>query len=321
MSSSYNKTNRIKSRLEASPATIEELSNYMECNSRTIYRYINEFKKENLGLKEIVKAGQPKRFFIEKHQVNPNLNLIRSLENMKDELIVESNHRYSKLLAKSIKALKGNPTEEGVSPEPISVDPHFVIDHGPFSEFKASEKSIEKFLKAIKLGQMLKVQYCQGSNEEIQTMEIQPLKLILRMGTLYLAYISIENKTPKILVFKRIQKVSYLKKFAPSVEINSKKFYEHTFGKWVSDPSIKPIKIVFEIKSTWLKTILKESQFNPKVVINTQNKKTIATLHIKESPDLKNWLISVLGDIDIIKPIELKEELKKELSARLKSLN
>ena len=65
MASTYEKLNRLKLRLMTSPATVEELANYMDCNTRTIFRFLKDLSKENSSLRKIKNPGQPRRFFIE----------------------------------------------------------------------------------------------------------------------------------------------------------------------------------------------------------------------------------------------------------------
>ena len=50
MSSTYDKLNQVKKRLQEHPTSIQELADYMNCNIRTIYRYITTLEGENCGL-------------------------------------------------------------------------------------------------------------------------------------------------------------------------------------------------------------------------------------------------------------------------------
>ena len=61
MSSTYDKLNQVKKRLQEHPTSIQELADYMNCNIRTIYRYITTLEGENCGLKQDKKTH---RFFI-----------------------------------------------------------------------------------------------------------------------------------------------------------------------------------------------------------------------------------------------------------------
>ena len=220
-----------------SPATVEELANYMDCNTRTIFRFLKDLSKENSSLRKIKNPGQPRRFFIEQTKNNVNAPLIRSLRKLHKELTDHAEIRYTKVINKAIDALEGKTPETDCAPEAISLDPDFIIDHGPFSEYDISEARIERYLTAIKKGQCMKVHYMQGSSGEIQKLEIRPLKLILRMGTLYLAYSTEKTKNvkPKLLVVKRIRQESLMQEFFKPQEIDVQNFYKYCYGKWVGD--------------------------------------------------------------------------------------
>ena len=132
MASTYEKLNRLKLRLMTSPATVEELANYMDCNTRTIFRFLKDLSKENSSLRKIKNPGQPRRFFIEQTKNNVNAPLIRSLRKLHKELTDHAEIRYTKVINKAIDALEGKTPETDCAPEAISLDPDFIIDHGPF---------------------------------------------------------------------------------------------------------------------------------------------------------------------------------------------
>lgn len=297
-----------------SPATVEELANYMDCNTRTIFRFLKDLSKENSSLRKIKNPGQPRRFFIEQTKNNVNAPLIRSLRKLHKELTDHAEIRYTKVINKAIDALEGKTPETDCAPEAISLDPDFIIDHGPFSEYDISEARIERYLTAIKKGQCMKVHYMQGSSGEIQKLEIRPLKLILRMGTLYLAYSTEKTKNvkPKLLVVKRIRQESLMQEFFKPQEIDVQNFYKYCYGKWVGDSEKTVIlKLLLLVKEPWLESQFRESHFNPPAKIKKQKNHSTIELNLYDSPDLRKWIIGLLPDIEIIEPVLFKEEIKK----------
>ncbi|HOG67757.1 MAG TPA: WYL domain-containing protein [Fibrobacteraceae bacterium] len=323
MASTYEKLNRLKLRLMTSPATVEELANYMDCNTRTIFRFLKDLSKENSSLRKIKNPGQPRRFFIEQTKNNVNAPLIRSLRKLHKELTDHAEIRYTKVINKAIDALEGKTPETDCAPEAISLDPDFIIDHGPFSEYDISEARIERYLTAIKKGQCMKVHYMQGSSGEIQKLEIRPLKLILRMGTLYLAYSTEKTKNvkPKLLVVKRIRQESLMQEFFKLQEIDVQNFYKYCYGKWVGDSEKTVIlKLLLLVKEPWLESQFRESHFNPPAKIKKQKNHSTIELNLYDSPDLRKWIIGLLPDIEIIEPVLFKEEIKKMIQTSLKAL-
>lgn len=323
MASTYEKLNRLKLRLMTSSATVEELASYMDCNIRTIFRFLNDLAKENSGLRKIKNPGQPRRFRIEATKSNANTPLVRSLKKIHKELTDHAEIRYTKVINKTIDLLEGKSTEPDSAPEAISLDPDFIIDHGPFSEYDISEARIERYLTAIKKCQCMKIQYKQGSSGEIQKLEIWPLKLILRMGTLYLAYSTEKTKSakPKLLVVKRIIQESVLQNFFTPQEVDVNSFYKYCYGKWVGDSEeTKAIKLVLLVKEPWLETQFRESHFNPPVKIKKNKNQSIIELNLYNSPDLRKWIIGLLPEIEILEPASFRDEIKKIVQVSLKSL-
>lgn len=322
MASTYEKLTRLKLRLATTPATVEELARYMDCNSRTIFRFLKDLETENCGLRKIKDPGAPRRFFIEQVKSNTNTSLIRSLEKLHKELASNAEIRYTKVIRKAIETLQGTAPEHEPAPEAISLDPDFIIDHGPFSEYDISESRIERYLTAIKKRQRMRIQYAQGSSGESQKLEIQPLKLILRMGTLYLAYSTEQTKKvkPKLLVVKRILQESLLQDFFEPQEIDVENFYKYCFGKWAGDiENSILLKLVLIIKEPWLEAIFKETNFNPPAKIKRVKNNTVVELQLFDTPDLRKWIIGLLPDIEILEPLLFKEEIKKHLQSVIKN--
>lgn len=323
MASTYEKLTRLKLRLATTPATVEELARYMDCNSRTIFRFLKDLEIENCGLRKIKNQGTPRRFFIEQSKSNVNTALIRSLEKLHKEVASNAEIRYTKVIRKAIDTLQGTVPEQEPAPEAISLDPDFVIDHGPFSEYNISETRIERYLMAIKKRQCMRIQYTQGSSGESQKLEIQPLKLILRMGTLYLAYSteSAKKAKPKLLVVKRIVQESLLQEFFQPQEIDVQNFYKYCYGKWAGDFETNTLlKLVLIIREPWLVAIFKETNFNPPVKIKKSKGNTFVELQLFDTPDLRKWIIGLLPEIEILEPLSFKEEIKKHLQSVIKNI-
>jgi len=320
----YSKLKNLKQRLETVPATVQELSAYLACNQRTVFRHLKTLEEENIGLCKTKESGQSVQYFIEsKTPATQNRDIIRSLKNISEELSSHGEIRYTKTLRDTIQTLKGNnSTSEKVHTNSTCIDPNFIIDPGPFAEFKTNETRVDNYLTAIRNYKKMELVYEHGRNGKKERIIVCPLKLVLRMGTLYLIYNNEgSNKKPLILVFSRIRQEKLLKKSFSPIPVDMKAFYKYHYGKWSA--SLKqgsPLHILLAVKSPWLQAQFRESNFNPPAKIREKEGKMEVELNLYKAPDMLRWLISLHPDIQILSPRSLVDDIQNELNLIQKSL-
>lgn len=299
--STYSKLNTLKARLEDyhHPATIAELAEFMECNPRTIFRYFDTLKKENCGFRAT--RDDPYRYFIQKETMKRPDPVVRLLETVDSHLSAAAEIPSSKLVRRAISMLKGAEGAGNVN-EGITLDSDFIVDLGPFSEYDpsangrdAQERNIDKYLDAIKHRAYLKVTYDAATKGITQELLLKPLKLILRMGILYLAAVDDAVGETKLFAVKRIKRFNFTGKYFSEIEFNAKDFYKFCFGKFGPQSDDKKIKIVIAVNAaaSWLEAQIREAHFNPPVKIKRQHP-MIAEFTLYDSPDLRSWLLSIL---------------------------
>ncbi|MCK9182747.1 MAG: WYL domain-containing protein [Fibrobacteraceae bacterium] len=315
--STYDKLNELKARLSdvKRPATIPELAEFMCCNTRTIFRHLDKLSRENCGLKKT--KDSPARYFIQAQMPKRPESLIRNLESIHKLLSDSAEVVQAKTIKKTIAIFEG---EEDASAEAINgginFDDDFVVDLGPFAEFDptsrsydALERDVDKFLDAIKHRAVLQVTYEAAHDGSVQTFEVRPLKIVLRIGTLYLVCKDDRDKI-KILAIKRIKRFHTTGNYFPDVDFNAKEFYRYCFGKYTSSAgdAYEKMKIVFSVESPWLKAQLREAHFNPPLKIRHQEP-MVVELNLFNTPDLKTWLFGILPYIKLQEPSSLKTEM------------
>ena len=324
MSSTYDKLNQVKKRLQEHPTSIQELADYMNCNIRTMYRYITTLEGENCGLKQDKKTH---RFFISPDVPKRPESLIRELKSAQ-KVLDNMGVAHGKSIKKAIKILNGEVSESvEAANHAINVDNDFVVDLGPFSEYSENlqfrETEIDKFLDAIKNRSKLKITYVSAhDNATEEKIDICPVKLVLRVDTLYLvAYVELgEGKMERrLFAVRRIRNFRKTGGFFPEIPFSYKDLYANCFGKYTGKDFPK-IKLVMEVKSSWLQTQLREAHFNPPIKIRKQNPMTVE-LNICDTPDLEGWLLGILPDVKILEPESLKERLRLQLKKSSEALS
>lgn len=323
--STYSKLNTLKARLEDyhHPATIAELAEFMECNQRTIFRYFDTLKKENCGFH--VTKDDPYRYFIQKETVKRPDPVVKILETVDSNLSAAAEIPSSKLVRRAISLLKGAEGNGNVN-DAMTLDSDFIADLGPFSEYDPSadgrdalEHNIDKYLDAIKRRAYLDVVYDVATKGITQELRLKPLKLILRMGILYLAAVDNAVGKTKLFAVKRIKRFRFTGEYFPAVDFNARDFYKFCFGKFGPQSDDKKIKLVMTVNSAWLEAQIREAHFNPPVKIRKQHP-MVAEFTFYNSPDLRSWLLSILPDIKIQEPASLKAELKELVTKSLEAL-
>ncbi len=319
--STYEKLTQLKMRLSPpnKPATLRELADYMGRDQRTIYRYIETLESENCGLKQEKKT---KKFFIQASAAKRPEAIIRGLKSAQKVLDSVGTTAHGKNVKKAIEYLCGdeNADSETMS-HAMSVDNDFIVDLGPFSEYSENlsfrEAEIDKMLEAIKSRAKLFITYVPAKDlAQEEKLEVCPLKLVLRIDTLYL--IALSESVVKFFAVRRIKNFRRTGGFFPPVDFDYRNLYRNCFGKF-SGAAFEKIRLVMEIKSSWLAAQFREAHFNPPAKIRKQEPMTVE-LSVYDTPDLEGWLLSVLPDVKILEPESLKVNLRKKLKESVKAL-
>ncbi len=328
MATSYEKINAIKSKLKVKQ-TVNSLANLMGCGPRTIFRHLEVIGAENCGLRKFKENGETFYIIQTDKEANFNQDVVKQLEKIKKNLSVTSapEIKTTKLLDKVIKAMQiTNP--EDFKPEAISTDPDYVLDYGPFSDNKLQDTMVNRVLKAIHEGFAVKIQYCHstehsGISEEIK--EVNPVKVIMRVDTLYLIAGEEDEKGNQIFknyLFEQIKNVQETNHAMPKFIFDAATHYKYAFGKFTTNDKPEDVSIEIKAQSKWLQTQFERSHFNPEIVKRyDKNKNMIVDMKLRITPDFKTWLMGVATDVRILKPASLKEDVKQMLKKALSEID
>ena len=328
MATSYEKINSIKSKLKVKQ-TVKSLAHLMGCGPRTIFRHLEVIGEENCGLRKFKENGETFYIIQTDKEANFNQDVVKQLEKIKKNLPATSapDLKTTKLLDKVIKAMQTTDPEE-FKPDAISTDPDYVLDYGPFSDDKLQDTMVNRVLKAIHDGFSIKIHYRHSTDHskvEEELKEVNPVKVIMRVDSLYLIAGEEDEKGNQVFknyLFENIESVTETNHAMPRFVFDAKMHYKYAFGKYTN--SDKPVDVSLEIKSTskWLKTQFERSHFNPEISKRyDKNKNMIVDMKLRLTPDFKTWLMGVAGDVRILKPASLKEDVKQLLKKALSEMD
>ena len=98
--------------------------------------------------------------------------------------------------------------------------------------------------------------------------------------------------------------------------------YKYAFGKYTDTSKPEDVSLEIKAESKWLQTQFERSHFNPEISKRyDKNKNMIVDMKLRITPDFKTWLKGVAGDVRILKPASLKEEVKQLLKKALAEMD
>lgn len=325
MATGYEKINKIKSKLRV-PMTVSMLAQAMDCGPRTIFRHLNALEQENCGLHKFKKDGETFYVIQTEQKVDFNQKIVKQLEKLKKTMndTTPLDLKNRKLIDSVISSMQTT-DPDGFKAEAITVDPNYIMDYGPFCDHKAQDTMVSKLLSAIRDGFKIRMVY-KSTNEETdkKTIEVSPVKLVMRIDTLYL--IAADETYPEKHVFKNylVENILSIAQTNTSAISLREPFcvdehYKYAFGKYVSKEDPQTIELL--IKTGWLKTQFIKSRFSPCAdITEDKDKNMIVTLKLRMTPDFKTWLFGVLPDVKILKPESLRTEMIEKLKNTLKDM-
>jgi predicted DNA-binding transcriptional regulator YafY len=326
MATGYEKINAIKSKLKVKQ-TVNGLARLMNCGPRTIFRHLEVINEENCGLRKFKANGETYYIIQTEKEANFNQDVVKQLEKIKKNLSETSaaDIKTNKLLDKLIKVMQTTNPEE-FKPDAITTDPDYVLDYGPFSDDKLNSTHVNKVLKAIHEGFAIKIQYSHATDHSAvvdENKEVNPVKVIMRMDTLYLIAGEEDDKGNQVFknyLFEQIKNVQETNHAVPKFVFDAATHYKYAFGKYTGKD--KPEDITLEIRNRWLQTQFERSHFNPEISKRyDKNKNMIVDMKLRITPDFVSWLMGVATDVRILKPASLKESVKQKLKDALSELD
>ena len=326
----YEKINDVKALLKEY-RTIEEIAMHIGRGPRTAFRYLEYLRGENCGLRKGKnKLGQTAFKIQVDEQVSFNQESVKQLEKIKKNMTGNSpsDVKNRKLVDKLITAMQTTNPDE-FRPEAITTDKDLIMDYGPWSDNKIQDLFVNKVLDAIHSGVKIRIAYHHATlKKEDETIEITPVKVVMRMDTVYIIGADdtyAEKGILKMYMLENVSNIVVTNKLAQSgIFFDEQLYYKYAYGKYI-DNRLEPQEISLMIHSEnngWLKTQFEKSHFNPPAVVRKdKNKNDIVDLKLRLTPDCIAWLMGILPDVKILKPESLKRDMKALLKKTLSEMD
>ena len=166
---------------------------------------------------------------------------------------------------------------------------------------KLQDALVNRVLKSIHSGTAIRIHYRHSTDHSSvaeETKEVFPVKVIMRMDTLYLVAGEVDDKGNQVFknyLFEQIDSVTETNHASPKFAFDEKTHYKYAFGKYTGRDKVEDVSL--EIRTKWLQTQFERSHFNPPISKRFTN------------------------DVRILKPASLKEKIKQKLKNALSDMD
>jgi len=294
---------------------IKEISEFLEVNTRMVRLYKTEL--EQAGVYIDSKKGRYGGYELNNQKMIKNLGLtfdeINALNMAEKYLNKEDSFPYIKEFTLGMQKINHEIPDYMLNTRKVEIK-----SKGKQNAYKLEEDYyLEHIYSAIIKKQKLKVKYYSLSSDETKTRTIHPYVVIFYSGFAYL--IAYCETRKKVLNFKviRMKKVQFLdKKFEKKKDFNLEKMITPGYG-FINDEWIT-VKLKIDFPKSY--------RIREKIIVENQHiellddKSIIFTADMISKQEIIAWILSLGSDVEIIKPISLKDEIRKELKKMINKL-
>ena len=189
---------------------------------------------------------------------------------------------------------------------------HYVPDRP--KDYHGHEDHIAQLLRALFYSRQVELTYHSMSKDELTTHELCPLTLLMWRSALYLVASYKQDGHPYLFGIERIESVQTLPdrfRYPSPAEYDPAELFQGSFGIW-QQPGARTQRVELRFAAEpWLHRYLKERTWHPSQVFTEDPQGRLhMTMDISSLVEVAPWVRSFGGDVDVLAPGELVEELK-----------
>lgn len=295
---------------------IKELAYELEVSEREVRRYKQDLEMAQIYIKSIPgKYGgyvyENKDYLLSGDLNKEEFNILLTAVDQLQQI----NAIYCKdcrLLFDKINALK-NMSERNSN---LQYTQYFIKSIKSKSNYPKDKKLWMDLTSAILTRNKINIKY-EGLNSKLSNRIIRPYAIFQYKGDLYcVGYCELRKSIRQFKIY-RIQEYEILKeKFKKDKEFNIEKYMENCFGIYKDDE----INLVLKIKYPMAK-IIKEKIWVENQRILEKGDYIIFNAKMKGKTEIKSWILSMGSSIEVIKPLNFRQEIIDDLNKNLKNYN
>ena len=293
-------------------------------DERTLSRYLKEMAETHSSfVRKDNQIGRESTFTITVADSWIDDESILALKKMSQQLNISGNAQYKDLLEHVVQFLE----ERSVPQKLQQSDTHCLISHGPFAvspESLTSSAALSKILSAIDKRQAIRIGKYTMSSDTETLIEFYPLKMVLRVGQLYvMGYGKADTTSLRTLRLDRMKGIIQIlaeqipeRFFGVQQTKKIQEFYKYKFSQWSNEEDTSGVEtIILKSKEAWFMRHMKDASFDPPAKCDPA-KKTIS-LRLYVTIDFERWLAGrvVTGACEIVSPKSLKNRITECINA------
>ncbi len=287
-------------------------------DERTLARYLKEISQNRPDfVRKDNQIGRESTFSIQLKDTWIDSDSIVAFKKMCQEVESTGNAQYKELLDHV-----GQFLEHRSIPQKLQQsDKHWLISHGPFAinpESLSANPALNKIISAIDKKQTIRIGKYTSSADQDGLVEFYPLKMVLRIGQLYvMGYGKKDLETLRTLRLDRMKGIiQILSESVPEIFYSTQhakkieSFYKYKFAQWSNDEQNGEVQtVVLKSNEPWFLRHMKDSSFDPPAKIDAM--KNTVSLKLYLTIDFERWLAGriVTGACEVIAPKSLVSKM------------
>ena len=290
--------------------TAAELSEILEVDKKTIYRYIRNLNEACIPI--YTKKGRNGGFYIDENfyikPSNLSENELKSLLMAQEILTAKNGFMYEKDLKNAIFKIKSVNVNKNEDLNEINSNKNFSINYA--GSMENLEDKISKINYSMSRGRSLSINYFSVNKNNLTMRKVDPYDLIFKEGDWHI--IGYCHMKGDVCSFKlnriknlKISNDIYMKPHTFSL----KEYLDKNWGIFTGD-KIKVVVKFSQRKAAFIKDTTWHIYQN---IDQIEGGKILFTIYLNEVEDIKKWVLSFGKDAEVIEPIELREDIKREL--------
>lgn len=300
--------------------TASELSDILEVDKKTIYRYINTLISANVPIH--TKKGRYGGFYIDEgfYIKFPNLNKEEMQALLMSSKILTKNNGfiYENQLMSAVEKIKRTCIDNSTDFDDLENNTNFKMDNMGSLE-KLNDK-ISKINYSISKGRAIIISYFSINKNKLTVRKIEPYTVIFKEGDWYvIGYCHFKEgvRTFKISRIKSIENTSDI--YMRPLNFSLREYLKNNWGVFTEGQQ----EIVIRFDSA-MADFIKLSKWNVNQQISDNlDGSIIFRAFVSELDEIKNWVLAFGSHAEVIAPDTLRGEIKneiKELSKKYSNL-
>ncbi len=195
----------------------------------------------------------------------------------------------------------------------LGKESRFLVHIDPLENFEKIEKQYRAIDEAMTKGLKLEITYHAMKSDEITTRLIAPYGLIFNYGLWYVIGYCYMRKTIRVFALDCIKKFRLTTKpYTVPQDFSMEKYFE---PGWSMIRYGKPVEVVLEFSKEYARWIKRRKWHPTQRIEEKEDGSIIFSVTVEGTRELKWWTYHWIPYCKVIKPPELREEVKKEIKA------